>query len=276
MRNENQLISEKGELVMSKYENIIVEVVEKNLGFITINRPKKLNAISGATRDEIGAAINEFEANDEVKIIILTGAGGNFSAGQDLNEAHAMSEEESKAWIDAWEKFDDFIQYCKKPTLSMIEGYAIGGGFQTALYCDFRVAALDAKFSLREVQNGIPCIAGTFMIASQVGLGRVAPLTLMGQFLSGEKAEQIGIVHWAFPASELREKTIGIAKEIASLPTVAVSVIREWKNKELMNRCFGYSIREMRERCKYYHSQAFATGQPQETMDAFLKKSEKK
>lgn len=260
---------------MNKYENIIVEVVEGNLGFITINRPKKLNAISGATRDEIGVAIKEFEANDDVRVIVLTGAGGNFSAGQDLNEAHAMSEEESKAWIDAWERFDDFIQYSTKPTLSMIEGYAIGGGFQTALYCDFRVAALDAKFSLREIQNGIPCIAGTYMIASQVGLGRVAPLTMMGQFLSGEKAEQIGIVHWAFPADELRAETIKIAKEIAALPSVAMSVIREWKNTELMNRCFGYSIKEMRARCRYYHSKAFATGQPQESMNAFLNKSSK-
>lgn len=260
---------------MSKYENIIVEVVEENLGFITINRPKKLNAISVAARDEIGAAIKEFEANDDVRIIVLTGAGGNFSAGQDLNETRAMSEEESKQWIDEWEKFDNFIQYSTKPTLSMIEGYAIGGGFQAALYCDFRVAAQDAKFSLREIQNGIPCIAGTYMIASQVGLGRVAPLTLMGQFLSGEKAEQIGIVHWVFPAKDLRAETIKIAKEIASLPSVAMSVIREWKNTELMNRSFGFTIKEMRERCKYYHGKAFATGQPQKTMDTFLEKAGK-
>jgi len=260
---------------MKEYKNLIVSKKDDNLGLITINRPKVLNALDKLTKEEIIEALGEFEEDKKVRVIIFTGAGTKaFSSGQDLEEIKGMSSDEARNWISGWEILDDRILNLKKPTISMVRGYCIGGGFQMSLYMDIRIASSEAKFGLPEVNQGIPCICGTYLLGSLIGLGRVAPLLLLGEFISADEAFQMGLVHKVFPPEDLESNTLRIAKELASKPPTAVRFMREWKAR-LMNRSFGMTIAEERKVAREYHSQAFGGDETKGAINDFLKKKTK-
>ncbi|MHA1470325.1 MAG: enoyl-CoA hydratase/isomerase family protein [Candidatus Asgardarchaeia archaeon] len=256
---------------MREFKNLIVNKTN-NIGRITINRPKVLNALDKLTKKEIIEALGEFEDDKDVKVIIFTGAGTKaFSSGQDLEEMKGIGSDEAGNWVSGWEILDDRILNLKKPIIAMIRGYCVGGGFQCTLYMDIRIASTDSKFGLPEVNQGIPAISGTYMLGSLFGLGRVAPLLLLGELVPADEALRIGLVHKLFPPEDLESNTIRIAKELASKPPNAVRFMREWRAK-LMNRSFGMTIAEQREAGREYDSQAFGMDETKGAIDAFLKK----
>lgn len=208
------------------YENILVKTDEK-LGIITINRAEVRNAINKETLDEIVKALKELKNNDDIGCIIFTGQGEkSFAAGADISQLH------KKSAIDALEnnimqQVYDFIEGYEKPTIAMVNGYALGGGCELAMACDIRVASENAKFGLPELNLSIiPGAGGTQRLSRLVGKGKAMEWILTGKIISSEEAYQFGLISEVVPPDELFERTKDVADQILSKGPLAVKLAK--------------------------------------------------
>ena len=208
------------------YENILVEKKEK-LAYVTINRPEVRNALNAQTLDEITRALAELENDDEVKCIVFTGAGEkSFAAGADINQL------KEKTMLDAlqsgsMQQVYDRIEACTKPTIAMINGFALGGGCELAMVCDIRVASTNAKLGLPELNLAIiPAAGGTQRLARLVGKGKALEMILTGKIIDAEEAKSIGLVSEVVSPDELAAKTEEIAEKIISKGPLAVMLAK--------------------------------------------------
>ncbi|HEX7810645.1 MAG TPA: enoyl-CoA hydratase [Burkholderiales bacterium] len=250
------------------YENIIVETRGK-VGFITLNRPKALNALSPALMRELAAALDVFEADDSIGCMVVTGSEKAFAAGADIKEM------QEKSYMDVYR--EDFItadweriNRCRKPVIAAVAGFALGGGCELAMMCDFIIAADNAKFGQPEINLGIiPGAGGTQRLPRFVGKSKAMEMILLGQarMMDAAEAERVGLVSRVVPAAGLVAEVMKVAEKICelSLPVVMMA-------KESVNRAYETTLAEgVRFERRLFHS-GFAIGDQKEGMAAFIEK----
>ncbi len=248
------------------YENILVET-KGNVGLITLNRPKALNALCAALIAELGQALDAFEADDNVGCIVLTGSERAFAAGADIKEMA------SKSYMDVY--LADFITVgwervtkCRKPIVAAVAGFALGGGCEVAMMCDFILAADTAKFGQPEITIGtIPGSGGTQRLTRFVGKSKAMEMCLTGRMMDAAEAERAGLVSRVVPAAELLEEALKVAAKIAGLSRPVVMMA-----KDAVNRAYETTLSEgVHFERRLFHS-TFATQDQKEGMAAFVEK----
>ncbi len=216
-----------------QYENILLER-DGALATITINRPKVLNALSQATIAEIGQALREVEADPELRVAIITGAGEKaFVAGADINELRALaSAEAARALAERGHQVGLYIAQMSKIVIAAVNGFALGGGCELAMCCDIRIAADTAKFGQPEINLGlIAGWGGTQRLTRLVGPGMSKLLNLTGDLIGADEALRIGLVERVVPAAQLAEAARALAAQIAGKAPLAVAAIKQAVNR---------------------------------------------
>ena len=238
-----------------------------NVGLITLNRPKVFNALSDALTLELTAALDRFEADDEVGAMVLTGNEKAFAAGADIKEMR------DKSFVDVY--LSDFITTsweritrCRKPIIAAVAGYALGGGCELALMCDFILAAETARFGQPEITIGIlPGAGATQRLARFIGKSKAMDMVLTGRMIDAEEAERMGLVARIIPAEKLIDEAVATAQHIAGFSRPAVYLA-----KECVNRAYETSLAEgIRFERRMFHA-SFATEGQKEGMTAFIEK----
>lgn len=249
------------------YENIIVETRDR-VGLITLNRPKALNALNSALMGELTEALSAFDADDKIGCIVITGSEKAFAAGADIKEM------QSKTYMDAY-KGDfltswDKVSQARKPVIAAVSGYALGGGCELAMMCDFIIAADTARFGQPEITLGVmPGAGGTQRLTRFVGKSKAMDMALTGRMMDAAEAERSGLVSRVVPAADLLDETMKVAEKIAgfSLPIAMLT-------KETVNRAYETTLSEgIRFERRLFQSM-FATEDQKEGMTAFVEKRE--
>ncbi|MBL4612348.1 MAG: enoyl-CoA hydratase [Emcibacter sp.] len=248
------------------YEMILVDN-KKPVGLITLNRPEAMNALNGQLMDELTTALRAFESDDDIRAIVITGSSKAFAAGADIKEM------QDKDYMDVY--LNDFItanweeaSRCRKPIIAAVAGYALGGGCELAMMCDFILAADNAKFGQPEIKLGvIPGAGGTQRLTRFVGKSKAMDMVLTGRMMDAEEAERSGLVSRVIPVDDLLDEALKVARKIADLSMPSVMIA-----KECVNKAYETTLREgvMFER-RIFHS-LFATEDQKEGMAAFAEK----
>ncbi len=248
------------------YENIIVET-KGRVGLITLNRPKALNALSSALVTELGQALDIFEDDDEIGAIVITGSEKAFAAGADIKEMA------SKSFADCYignfiTKGWEAVTKVRKPVIAAVNGFALGGGCEVAMMCDFILAGDNAKFGQPEINLGIiPGAGGTQRLTRFIGKSKAMEMVLTGRLIDATEAERSGLVSRVVPTSELLEEALKVAERIASLSRTAV-----FAAKEAVNRAYETTLAEgVHFERRLFHA-LFATEDQKEGMAAFAEK----
>ena len=202
----------------------LVEVTKQgNVGIVTMNRPEALNALSSAVFADLTAALDQVEQDDDVYVVIITGAGRAFVAGADIGEMANMNVEEGLAFSELGNSLLMRVDMFPKPTIAAVNGFALGGGCELSLACDIRIASEKAKFGQPEVGLGIiPGFGGTQRMARIIGTGPAMELIFTADTIDAKQAEKIGMVNHVVPAEELMDAAIAMAEKIASKAQVAI------------------------------------------------------
>lgn len=249
------------------YELIEVRTEGGKVGVITLNRPKQLNALNDALMDELGAALKAFDADEAIGCMVLTGSEKAFAAGADIGAmaSYSFADVYKGDYITRnWET----IRAIRKPVIAAVSGFALGGGCELAMMCDFIIAADNAKFGQPEIKLGIiPGAGGTQRLPRAVGKAKAMDLTLTGRMMDAAEAERAGLVSRVVPLDKLMDEALGAALMISDYSRVSVMAA-----KESINRAFESGLADgvMFER-RLFHA-LFATEDQKEGMDAFVNK----
>jgi enoyl-CoA hydratase len=251
------------------YQNILVETdgpKSNKVGLIRLNRPKALNALNAELIAELGAALDAFEADAAIGAIVLTGSERAFAAGADIKAMAALTFAE----MYGGGLFDnlDRVARARKPIIAAVSGFALGGGCELAMMCDFIIAADTAKFGQPEITLGVmPAWGGSQRLARAIGKAKAMDLNLTGRMMDAAEAERAGLVSRVVPAEKVLEEALSAAKVIASQARLAVLA-----NKEAVNAAFETPLAEglRLERRMFYA--LFSTEDQKEGMAAFIEK----
>jgi enoyl-CoA hydratase len=247
------------------YENILTETKGK-VGVITLNRPQALNALNSGLIADVMAALRAFEADPAIGAIVVTGSDKAFAAGADIKEM------QPKTYVgayleDMFAEWDRFA-HARKPVIAAVAGFALGGGCELAMMCDFIIAADNAKFGQPEINLGVfPGAGGTQRLTKLVGRAKAMDLCLTGRLMDAAEAERSGLVARVVPADKLLEETMKAATQIASksLPVAMMT-------KEAVDRADETSLAEgLRFERRLFHA-LFALDDQKEGMQAFIDK----
>jgi enoyl-CoA hydratase len=250
------------------YKTIVVEI-EDYVALIRLNRPEALNALNSELLDELADAVQAADANEKVRCLVLTGSEKAFAAGADIKE---MAE---KSFVDAFgaDLFTDpseRLLRCRKPIIAAVSGYALGGGCELAMMCDFIIASDTAKFGQPEINLGTMAgLGGSQRLTRFVGKSKAMDMNLTGRFMDAAEAERSGLVSRVVPAKKLMDEAMAAAHKIAEKSMLATRAV-----KEAVNRSYETTLREglLFER-RLFHA-LFATEDQKEGMAAFLEKRE--
>lgn len=248
------------------YRTIIVET-RGNVGLITLNRPDSLNALSQALIAELGQALDIFEADDEVGAIVLTGSDKAFAAGADIKEM------QSKSWPDTF--LDDFITdgwervaQCRKPIIAAVAGFALGGGCEIALMCDFILAAETAQFGQPEIKIGVwPGAGGSQRLTRIIGKSKSMDMCLTGRMMDADEAERAGLVSRIIPTADLVDQAVKTAQQIATMSRSATMMV-----KDVVNRAYETTLSEGVRYERRMFQASFGMPDQREGMAAFVEK----
>ncbi len=252
------------------YDTILVETRgsgERRIGFITLNRPKQLNALNDTLMNELGAALKAFDADDAIGCMVITGSEKAFAAGADIGAMATwsyMDVYKSDYITRNWET----IRTVRKPVIAAVAGFALGGGCELAMMCDFIIAADTAKFGQPEIKLGIiPGAGGTQRLPRAISKAKAMDMVLTSRMMDAAEAERAGLVSRVVPAAELIDTTLAAAQTICEFSGPSVMMA-----KECVNRAYegGLSDGVMFER-RMFHS-LFATDDQKEVMAAFVEK----
>lgn len=248
------------------YETLIVDI-DDHVGVITLNRPDALNALNQQLLKELSAALGVMQENEKVRCIVLTGSEKAFAAGADIKE---MSEQSFVDMFssDYFTAETEAILRCRKPIIAAVSGYALGGGCELAMMCDFIICSDTAKFGQPEINLGVIAgIGGSQRLTRFVGKSKSMEMHLTGRFMDAEEAERSGLVSRIVPAKKLMEDAMATAAKIAEKSTLATMAV-----KEAVDRSYETTLREgiLFER-RLFHS-LFATEDQSEGMSAFMEK----
>ena len=248
------------------YSAIIVDRLP-SVACVTLNRPEALNALNNQMMDELTEVLKEFEADDDIKAIVLTGSEKAFAAGADIKEIS------NKSFMDVYR--EDFITSnweevirCRKPVIAAVSGYALGGGCELAMMCDFIIASESAKFGQPEINIGvIPGAGGTQRLARAIGKSKAMEMILTGRLMDADEAERSGLVSRIVPDKDLIDEAIKTAEKIAgfSAPSVMMAI-------ECVDAAYETTLDQgMRFERRVFHS-LFGTADQNEGMSAFIEK----
>ncbi|MBL8566062.1 MAG: enoyl-CoA hydratase [Hyphomicrobiaceae bacterium] len=244
---------------------IVVETKDR-VGLITLNRPQALNALNSTLITELNAAVDAFEADPAIGAIVITGSEKAFAAGADIKEMQAKSYQEVYAedFISSWER----LTRSRKPVVAAVAGFALGGGCELAMMCDFIIAADTAKFGQPEITLGImPGAGGTQRLTRFVGKSKAMEMCLTGRMMDAAEAERAGLVSRVVPAADLLAEALKAAGKIAAMSLPAVMM-----TKETINRAYETTLAEgVRFERRVFHAM-FATEDQKEGMAAFAEK----
>ena len=248
------------------YDNILVET-RGGVGIVTLNRPEALNALNSALVADVGQALDVFEADKNIGCIILTGSEKAFAAGADITEMAP------KSYMDVYR--EDFItknwecvSRCRKPIIAAVAGFALGGGCEMAMMCDFIIAADNAKFGQPEINLGIiPGAGGTQRLTRFIGKSKAMEMVLTGRMMTAEEAERAGLASRVVPLVELLDEAVAVAEKICKLSQPVLMIA-----KECVNRAYETTLTEgVRFERRLFHS-TFSTEDKSEGMAAFMEK----
>ncbi len=252
------------------YETILVETRgsgERRTGWITLNRPKQLNALNDTLMDELGAALKAFDADESIGCMVITGSEKAFAAGADIGAMATwsyMDVYKSDYITRNWET----IRSVRKPVIAAVAGFALGGGCELAMMCDFIIAADSAKFGQPEIKLGIiPGAGGTQRLPRAISKAKAMDLVLTSRMMDAAEAERAGLVSRVVPAAELMDTALAAAETICAFSGPSVMMA-----KECINRAYEGPLAEgMLFERRMFHS-AFATDDQKEGMAAFVEK----
>lgn len=246
--------------------NTIELSLNNGVGLITLNRPKALNALNSELINEINLALDQLEKDPDIGCIVLAGSEKAFAAGADIKEMADLRF--PNIYLDDFFHLADRIAQRRKPLIAAVSGYALGGGCELALMCDFIYCADNAKFALPEVTLGVlPGIGGTQRLTLAVGKAKAMEMCLTARQMGAVEAEQSGLVAAVYSKEELLTQTIAAAEKIAEKSLTAVMMI-----KESINRAYEVSLAEgLRFERRLFHS-IFAGTDQKEGMQAFVEK----
>ena len=247
------------------FETILTEV-KGRVALITLNRPKALNALNGQVLKEVTTALAAFDTDPGIGCIVLTGSERAFAAGADIKEMANQSymDMHMSNFFAGW----DAIGRVRTPVIAAVAGFALGGGCELAMMCDFILAADTAKFGQPEIKLGVmPGMGGSQRLTRAIGKSKAMEMCLTGRMMDAQEAERAGLVARVVPAAQLLEDALATAATIAGMPKPAAMV-----NKEAVNRAFESSLAEglLFER-RVFHA-LFATEDQKEGMAAFSEK----
>ncbi|MGB0086900.1 MAG: enoyl-CoA hydratase [Rhodomicrobiaceae bacterium] len=247
------------------FETIIAE--KKNrVGIITLNRPQALNALNALLVGELNAALDDFEADDDIGCMVLTGSDRAFAAGADIKEMQGKTVIDviKTDFIAPWER----ISRCRKPIIAAVRGFALGGGCEFAMMCDFIIAGEGAKFGQPEIRLGvIPGAGGTQRLGRFIGKAKAMDLCLTGRMMDAAEAERCGLVSRMVPDADVLSEAMKAAEQVAgfSLPALMTA-------KEAVNRAFETTLSEGARFERRVFQALFATEDQKEGMAAFVAK----
>jgi enoyl-CoA hydratase len=249
------------------YETLETRTEAGKVGVIRLNRPKQLNALSDQLMDELGAALKAFDADDAIGCIVLTGSEKAFAAGADITAMakFTFSDVYRGEFISRnWET----LRSIRKPVIAAVAGFALGGGCEVAMMCDFIIAADNARFGQPEIKLGIiPGAGGTQRLPRAVGKSKAMDMALTARMMDAQEAERAGLVSRVVPLDKLMDEALAAAITIADLPRLAVLAA-----KESVNRAFETPLSDgIQFERRMFHA-LFGTADQQEGMDAFLAK----
>ncbi len=249
------------------YETILLETRDR-VGLITLNRPQALNALNAQLVSEVNHALDTLEADAHIGCIVLTGSKKAFAAGADIKEMAEL--QYPQIYVDDLFSDADRIANRRKPIIAAVSGFALGGGCELAMMCDFILAADNAKFGQPEINLGVlPGMGGTQRLTRAVGKAKAMELCLTGRLMGAEEAERAGLVARIVPQAELVEEALKVAATIAS-KSIPVGMMV----KESVNRAFEVTLSEgVRFERRVFHA-AFSTEDQKEGMAAFIAKRE--
>ncbi|WP_096703912.1 enoyl-CoA hydratase [Magnetospirillum sp. 15-1] len=248
------------------FENITVET-RGNVGLIALNRPKAMNALCAALISELGQALDAFEADDSIGAVVLTGSDKAFAAGADIKEMASkgyMDVYLANFITDGWER----VTKCRKPIVAAVAGFALGGGCEMAMMCDFIIAGDNARFGQPEITIGtIPGAGGTQRLTRAVGKSKAMEMCLTGRMMDAAEAERAGLVSRIVPVAELVDEAVKAASKIAALSRPIVMLC-----KESVNAAFETMLAQgVTFERRLFHS-TFSTEDQKEGMAAFVEK----
>ena len=247
-------------------KNVLTEVKD-SLIIARLNRPEALNALNDELMDELSAVVDKYESDESLKCLILTGSEKAFAAGADIKQM------QPKSYMDVYK--EDFITKnweriarCRKPTIAAVSGYALGGGCELAMMCDFIVASDSAKFGQPEINLGIsPGAGGTQRLTRFIGKSKSMDMCLTGRMMDSKEADSIGLVSRVFSTDGFIDKVIEVGEEVAEKSLIATMM-----TKEMVNRAYETTLSEgVRFERRLFHSM-FATNDKSEGMAAFIEK----
>jgi enoyl-CoA hydratase len=252
-----------------KFDNLVLDQPDPGLYLLTINRPKAMNALNSATLEELAQAIGRIAADDAARVLLITGAGEKaFVAGADISEMRDYTPDEARTFSARGMGVMHAVESLPVPVIALVNGYALGGGCELALACDWIVAADSAVFGQPEVNLGIPPgFGGTQRLTRRVGRARAVELLTTARRVKAEEALRIGLANHVYPAAELRARGFDAARTIAGKAPAAVRIAkdaaRRGEDLDLANACALETA---------LFALAFATADQKEGMLAFLEK----
>jgi len=242
------------------------------IAIVRLNRPERLNAINADIRRELPDALAPLNADPAVRAVVITGAGDRaFSAGQDLEEGAGYSIDDVDRWFTEMYAMYAAVRALDKPSVAALFGAVAGAGYQVALYCDLRVAHPEARIGQPEVKTGLGSILGTSLMEWHLPFGINAELSLMGDFISGERAWQLGLVNHLAPREQVFERALELARALGERPPHAVKITKE-RMREMTQPQFD----DILVAAKKYQRRAYESGEPQHLMREMAQKLKKR
>ncbi len=210
------------------YETILYEV-QDGVGLVTINRPKVLNALSPQVLIEVSDVVDEIQKGTAVRVLVITGAGDKaFVAGADISEFPKMNPLQARGFAEKGQALFFALEQLPIPVIACVNGFALGGGCELAMSCDFIYASDKAKFGQPEINLGIvPGFGGTQRLARLVGRAKAKELCMTGEMIDAQQARELGLAAKVFPAEQLLEETMKVARKLAGLSQVALRAIKQ-------------------------------------------------
>lgn len=249
---------------------ILSEITDEAIAVVTISNPKKLNAWTREMRIELTRIVEDLNARpaEEVAGIVLTGAEGNFCAGQDLDQAVTWDHEFADTWVNEFWDYYNLLRRSPKPVVAAVSGVAAGSGFQFALCADYRVAHAGSRLGQPEVKSGQASVTGSWLVAHAIGITQMRALVLTARMISGTESYRMGLVDELTEPEDVLPTAIAVAREMADLPDVAFRV-----TKAALADMEDDSFREAFALAVQAHADVFESGDPVKGIGGFLAKS---
>ena len=254
--------------IASETSERLVEVSTAGaIGYVTLNRPRVLNALNHDLRVELIRQLGVLNEDDTVRVVVLRGSGTSFCAGQDQRESAGMAADGAAQRITDYGELFQVVREMKKPTIARLEGYAAGAGLQLALHCDLRIASETAQLGMTELAVGSACITGSIALTFAAGIAVTRELIMLGGFIPAGKAHRLNLITEVCVPEELDERITNISSGLADSPPLAIELTKRWWRDSTQEQ-YDASIRHAHEA----HAENYASGNLTKAAEQFVGK----